>query len=146
MSPTFNKAYDDGLFPLMNNQINEEKAWVNITTPFQKFMKENTREKDLNLFKDIAKETQNLEKDEIPSRVMIPAFMLSELKKAFEIGFLIYLPFLIIDLVVASVLMGMGMMMLPPVIISLPFKLIFFVMIDGWYMLSGSLVKSYGIG
>ena len=77
---------------------------------------------------------------------MIPAFMLSELKKAFEIGFLIYLPFLIIDLVVASVLMGMGMMMLPPVIISLPFKLIFFVMIDGWYMLSGSLVKSYGIG
>ena len=146
MSPTFNKAYDDGLFPLMNNQINEEKAWVNITTPFQKFMKENTREKDLNLFKDIAKETQNLEKDEIPLRVMIPAFMLSELKKAFEIGFLIYLPFLIIDLVVASVLMGMGMMMLPPVIISLPFKLIFFVMIDGWYMLSGSLVKSYGIG
>jgi flagellar biosynthetic protein FliP len=146
MSPTFNKAYDDGLFPLMNNQINEEKAWVNITAPFQKFMKENTRERDLNLFKDIAKETQNLEKDEIPLRVMIPAFMLSELKKAFEIGFLIYLPFLIIDLVVASVLMGMGMMMLPPVIISLPFKLIFFVMIDGWYMLSGSLVKSYGIG
>ena len=146
MSPTFNKAYDDGLFPLMNNQINEEKAWVNITVPFQKFMKENTREKDLNLFKDIAKETQNLEKDEIPLRVMIPAFMLNELKKAFEIGFLIYLPFLIIDLVVASVLMGMGMMMLPPVIISLPFKLIFFVMIDGWYMLSGSLVKSYGIG
>jgi flagellar biosynthetic protein FliP len=146
MSPTFNKAYDDGLFPLMNNQINEEKAWTNITDPFEKFMKENTREKDLNLFRDIAKETQNLEKDEIPLRVIIPAFMLSELKKAFEIGFLIYLPFLIIDLVVASVLMGMGMMMLPPVIISLPFKLIFFVMIDGWYMLSGSLVKSYGIG
>jgi len=130
----------------MNNQINEEKAWTNIADPFEKFMKENTREKDLNLFRDIAKETQNLEKDEIPLRVIIPAFMLSELKKAFEIGFLIYLPFLIIDLVVASVLMGMGMMMLPPVIISLPFKLIFFVMIDGWYMLSGSLVKSYGIG
>jgi flagellar biosynthetic protein FliP len=129
MSPTFNKAYDDGLFPLMNNQINEEKAWTNITDPYEKFMKENKREKDLNLFRDIAKETQNLEKDEIPLRVIIPAFMLSELKKAFEIGFLIYLPFLIIDLVVASVLMGMGMMMLPPVIISLPFKLIFFVMI-----------------
>ena len=87
-----------------------------------------------------------IEKDELPLHVLIPSFILSELKWAFEIGFLIYLPFLIIDLVVASVLMGMGMMMLPPVIISLPFKLIFFVLIDGWYMLAGSLVKSYGIG
>lgn len=146
MFPTFNKSYENGLLPLMNNQINEEKALPDIIDPFKIFMKENTRGKDLDLFKDIAKESQNLEKNELPLRVIIPAFMLSELKRAFEIGFLIYLPFLIIDLVVASVLMGMGMMMLPPVIISLPFKLIFFVMIDGWYMLSGSLVKSYGLG
>ena len=146
MTPTFNKAYEDGLYPLMNNQINEAKAWGNITAPFHKFMKENTRDTDLNLFKGIAKETKIIEKDELPLHVLIPSFMLSELKRAFEIGFLIYLPFLIIDLVVASVLMGMGMMMLPPVIISLPFKLIFFALIDGWYMLAGSLVKSYGIG
>ena len=146
MFPTFNKSYENGLLPLMNNQIDEEKAVPKIIDPFKIFMKENTRQKDLDLFKDIAKESQNLENNELPIRVVIPAFMLSELKRAFEIGFLIYLPFLIIDLVVASVLMGMGMMMLPPVIISLPFKLIFFVMIDGWYMLSGSLVKSYGLG
>ena len=146
MFPTFNKSYENGLLPLMNNQVDEEKALPKIIDPFKIFMKENTRDKDLDLFKDIAKESQNLEKSELPLRVIIPAFMLSELKRAFEIGFLIYLPFLIIDLVVASVLMGMGMMMLPPVIISLPFKLIFFVMIDGWYMLSGSLVKSYGLG
>ena len=146
MTPTFNKAYEDGLYPLMNNQINEAKAWDNITAPFHKFMKENTRDTDLNLFKGIAKETKIIEKDELPLHVLIPSFMLSELKRAFEIGFLIYLPFLIIDLVVASVLMGMGMMMLPPVIISLPFKLIFFALIDGWYLLAGSLVKSYGIG
>ena len=137
MTPTFNKAYEDGLYPLMNNQINEKKSWENITAPFHKFMKENTREADLNLFKEIAKEIKVIEKDELPLHILIPSFMLSELKRAFEIGFLIYLPFLIIDLVVASVLMGMGMMMLPPVIISLPFKLIFFVLIDGWYMLAG---------
>ncbi len=147
MAPTFNKSYENGIHPLMNNQITEEKAWGEITEPFGKFMKENTREQDLNLFQDIAKETQGhkITKD-VPLHIIIPSFMLSELKRAFEIGFLIYLPFLIIDLVVASILMGIGMMMLPPVVISLPFKLIFFVLIDGWYMLCGSLVKSYGIG
>lgn len=145
MAPTFHKSYEDGLFPLMNNSINEEKAWQNIAKPFHEFMLKNAREKDLSLFSEISKITVK-SKEEMPFYVLIPSFMLSELKRAFEIGFLIYLPFLIIDILVASVLMAMGMMMLPPVMISLPFKLIFFVLVDGWYMLCGSLVKSYGIG
>ena len=108
MFPTFNKSYENGLLPLMNNQIDEEKAVPKIIDPFKIFMKENTRQKDLDLFKDIAKESQNLEKNELPIRVVIPAFMLSELKRTFKIGFLIYLPFLIIDLVVASGFNGYG--------------------------------------
>ncbi|MFQ3307441.1 MAG: flagellar biosynthetic protein FliP [Candidatus Midichloriaceae bacterium] len=148
MGPTFQKSYDNGLLPLINNQMTEDVAWEQITSPFKKFMKRNTREKDIDLFVAMSKEggSEELQKDDLPMHVITPSFMLSELRRGFEIGFLIYLPFLIIDLVVASVLMGMGMMMLPPVVISLPFKLIFFVLIDGWYMLSGSLVKSYGIG
>ncbi len=128
----------------MNEEIEELDAFPKITQPFKTFMLSNTRDKDLSLFLDMgAIETVN--KAEIPLHVVIPSFMLSELKRAFEIGFLIFLPFLIIDMLVASTLMAMGMMMIPPVMISLPFKLIFFVLIDGWYMLCGSLVKSYGL-
>lgn len=145
MAPTFEKAYDDGIKPLIEEQIDEATAWPLITNPFHKFMVDNTRDKDLSLFADIAK-FKIEEKEDIPFHILIPSFMISELKRAFEIGFLIFLPFLVIDLLVSSILMAMGMMMLPPVLISLPFKLIFFVTIDGWYMLCGSLAKSYGIG
>jgi flagellar biosynthetic protein FliP len=152
MSPTFEKAYDDGIKPLINNAISEEQAFELTISPFKDFMYENVREKDLSLFTNIAKLEINTETNRaeilqnLPLHVLIPSFMLSELKRGFEIGFLIFLPFLIIDMVVASILMAMGMMMIPPVMISLPFKLIFFVLIDGWYTLSGSLVKSYGLG
>jgi flagellar biosynthetic protein FliP len=107
-------------------------------------MLKNVRDKDLKLFNDLAKEPVPAAADQVSLRILIPAFMISELKRAFEIGFLLFLPFLIIDLVVASVLMSMGMMMLPPVAVSLPFKLIFFVLVDGWSLVAGSLVQSYG--
>lgn len=146
MAPTFEKAYENGLYPLMQNTIKEEAALQNITNPFRDFMLDNVREKDLSLFSNMARlEAEKALKENIPLHVLIPAFMISELKKAFEIGFLIFLPFLVIDMLVSSILMAMGMMMLPPVVISLPFKIIFFVLIDGWYMLCGSLVKSYGL-
>ena len=106
-------------------------------------MQKNVREKDLRLFADMSREARPQEPDDLSLRVLVPAFMISELKRAFEIGFLLFLPFLIIDLVVASVLMSMGMMMLPPVV-SLPFKLIFFVLVDGWTLVAGSLIQSYG--
>jgi flagellar biosynthetic protein FliP len=109
-------------------------------------MQKNVREKDLKLFMDIAKEPPVAGPDQMPLRILVPAFMISELRRAFEIGFLLFLPFLVIDLVVASVLMSMGMMMLPPVVVSLPFKLIFFVLVDGWALVAGSLVQSYGGG
>ena len=107
-------------------------------------MLKNVREKDLKLFNDLSREPPPATPEEMSLRILIPAFMISELKRAFEIGFLLFLPFLIIDLVVASVLMSMGMMMLPPVVVSLPFKLIFFVLVDGWTLVAGSLVQSYG--
>jgi flagellar biosynthetic protein FliP len=109
-------------------------------------MQKNVREKDLKLFSDMAKEAEPAKPEDLSLRVLVPAFMISELKRAFEIGFLLFLPFLIIDLVVASVLMSMGMMMLPPVVVSLPFKLIFFVLVDGWSLVAGSLIQSYGGG
>ncbi|MDJ1257878.1 MAG: flagellar type III secretion system pore protein FliP [Candidatus Midichloria sp.] len=146
MAPTFEKAYGNGLYPLMQNTIKEEAALQNITNPFRDFMLDNVREKDLSLFSNMARlEAKEALKENIPLHVLIPAFMISELKKAFEISFLIFLPFLVIDMLVSSILVAMGMMMLPPVVISLPFKIIFFVLIDGWYMLCGSLVKSYGL-
>ncbi|MDJ1304773.1 MAG: flagellar type III secretion system pore protein FliP [Candidatus Midichloria sp.] len=146
MAPTFEKAYENGLYPLMQNTIKEEAALQNITNPFRDFMLDNVREKDLSLFSNMARlEAEEALKENIPLHILIPAFMISELKKAFEISFLIFLPFLVIDMLVSSILMAMGMMMLPPVVISLPFKIIFFVLIDGWYMLCGSLVKSYGL-
>ena len=114
--------------------------------PFRTFMLRQVRDKDLALFEDIAQVETDATGPNAPLQVLIPAFMISELRRAFEIGFLIYLPFVIIDMVVASILMSMGMMMVPPIIVSLPFKLIFFVLVDGWYLISGSLVKSFGAG
>ena len=145
MAPTFERAYESGLEPLMQNNIAEDVALQNIGKPFRDFMSSNVRQKDLALFTGMAKLDEKTMKDDLPLYVLIPAFMISELRKAFEVGFLIFLPFLIIDIVVSSVLMAMGMMMLPPVMIALPFKIIFFVLIDGWYMLCGSLAKSYGL-
>ncbi|AIK97187.1 flagellar type III secretion system pore protein FliP [Candidatus Paracaedibacter acanthamoebae] len=143
MAPTFEKAYEEGIAPLVAEKISEEQAIHKAVEPFKEFMLRNVREKDLGLFLDLSK-IETLEKpSDTPLKVLVPAFMISELKRSFEIGFLIFIPFLIIDLVVAAVLMSMGMMMLPPVMISLPFKIIFFVLIDGWRLLSGSLVNSF---
>ena len=142
--PGAQKAYDTGMRPLIDNEITAEQAFDRSAVPMRDFMQENVREKDLKLFVDMAKEAEPAKPEEISLRVLVPAFMISELKRAFEIGFLLFLPFLIIDMVVASILMSMGMMMLPPVIISLPFKLIFFVLVDGWSLVAGSLVQSYG--
>ncbi|MCW1843986.1 flagellar type III secretion system pore protein FliP [Prosthecomicrobium hirschii] len=144
MGPVFNQAYDEGIKPLTEQTIELDQAIERAAQPFHVFMREHVREKDLELFVELAREPRPASAEAIPYRVLIPAFMISELRRAFEIGFLLYLPFLIIDLVVASVLMSMGMMMLPPVTISLPFKLIFFVLVDGWNLIAGSLVKSFG--
>ena len=167
MQPTFDAAWDNGVRPMMNNQIDEETAFNRTVEPFHDFMIKHTREKDLALFIEMGKvvagenkpatatpapapaapnAAKTEAKEDVPLRALIPAFMISELRRAFEIGFLLFLPFLIIDMVVASILMSMGMMMLPPSIISLPFKIIFFVLVDGWYLICGSLVQSYGGG
>ena len=144
MGPAFQNAYDTGIRPLFQNEISPEQAFERASVPFRAFMLKNVRDKDLKLFNDLAKEPLPATPEQISLRILVPAFMISELKRAFEIGFLLFLPFLIIDLVVASVLMSMGMMMLPPVVVSLPFKLIFFVLVDGWSLVAGSLVQSYG--
>lgn len=144
MMPTFERAYEDGVLPLVQERISEEEAIVRTAEPFRTFMLANVREKDLDLFAQMVPNLQIATATETPYQILIPAFMISELKRSFEIGFLLFVPFLIIDMVVSSILMAMGMMMLPPVIISLPFKLIFFVLVDGWYMIAGSLVRSFG--
>ena len=144
MGPAFQRGYDVGIRPLINNEINVEQAFTRASEPFKEFMLKNVREKDLSLFMDLSREPRPATPEQTLLRILVPAFMISELKRAFEIGFLLFLPFLIIDLVVASVLMSMGMMMLPPVVVSLPFKLIFFVLVDGWNLVAGSLVQSYG--
>lgn len=144
MAPAFQTAYQDGIQPYLAQQIDQTQAFERTTQPFRAFMLKNVREKDLALFLDMAKEPRPATPEEVSLRVLVPAFMISELRRAFEIGFLLFLPFLIIDLVVASVLMSMGMMMLPPVTVSLPFKLIFFVLVDGWNLVAGSLVQSFG--
>jgi flagellar biosynthetic protein FliP len=145
MGPALQSAYDSGIRPLINNEIGVEQAFQKSSEPLKAFMKKNVREKDLALFSDLSREPRPETPEELSLRILVPAFMISELKRAFEIGFLLFLPFLIIDLVVASVLMSMGMMMLPPVVVSLPFKLIFFVLVDGWSLVAGSLVQSYGL-
>ncbi|MAH84605.1 MAG: flagellar biosynthetic protein FliP [Rhodospirillaceae bacterium TMED8] len=147
MMPTFERAYDTAIKPMMEEQITELEAFERVSVPFRDFMMQHVREQDLALFVDIAEiDPTTVTPNTVSMRVLIPAFMISELRRAFEIGFLIFLPFLIIDMVVASVLMAMGMMMLPPIIIALPFKVIFFVLVDGWYMIVGSLVRSFGGG
>jgi flagellar biosynthetic protein FliP len=143
MEPVFQTAYTQGIKPLMDEKIDELEGLQKIAEPFKEFMLKSTREKDLGLFLDLAKIEKPKTAAETPLRVVVPAFMISELKRAFEIGFLLFIPFLVIDMVVSSILMSLGMMMLPPVMISLPFKLIFFVLVDGWHLVVGSLVKSY---
>ena len=146
MQPTLEQAWDQGVSPLIDEQITETQAFERTVAPFRSFMLANVRPTDLRLFLDIAGIDLVENPDETPLRALIPAFMISELKRAFEIGFLLFVPFLVIDMVVASVLMSMGMMMLPPMMVALPFKLIFFVMVDGWYMVVGSLVKGFTAG
>jgi flagellar biosynthetic protein FliP len=145
MGTTFEKAYQGGIAPLIAEKITEEEAFQKTTAPFHEFMLQNVRDKDLRLFMDMAKIETIAKPEDTPLRLLVPAFIISELRRAFEIGFLIFIPFLIIDMVVASVLMSMGMMMLPPVMISLPFKLVFFVLMDGWNLLCGSLLQSFKI-
>ena len=145
MAPTFETAYVNGIEPLINEEISEEVAFERTVAPVHSFMMEHVREKDLALFLNIADAPIPEAIADVPLRVLVPSFIISELKRAFEIGFLVFIPFIIIDMVVASVLMSMGMMMLPPVMISLPFKLIFFVLVDGWYLIAGSLVQSFGV-
>lgn len=170
MQPTFEKSWEQGIVPLMENELEEKQAIELAAEPFHEFMINNVRDKDLSLFMRIVEEakTVNVDADEnknegetkasdsenktdetsyspeeIPYRALIPAFMISELRRAFEIGFLIYVPFIIVDMVIASILMSMGMMMLPPTMLAMPFKLIFFVLVDGWYLLTGSLIQSF---
>jgi flagellar biosynthetic protein FliP len=143
MAPTLETAWREGVAPLIEERIPESEAVQKALAPLSGFMLDNVREQDLKLFADIAKMEPVAEVKDTPLRVLVPAFMISELRRAFEIGFLLFLPFLIIDMVVASILMSMGMMMLPSAMISLPFKLVFFVLVDGWYLVAGSLVQSF---
>ena len=145
MAPTFDRAWNEGVQPLMNNEITEAQAMERIADPFRQFMGNNVRAKDFELFADLARERgQTVDTGENADlRVLVPAFMISEIRRGFEIGFLIVLPFLVIDLIVATITMSMGMMMLPPTVVSLPFKILFFVLIDGWNLLVGSLVRSF---
>ena len=143
MAPTFKASYEEGIQPYMDQTASLEEAMPKITKPFQSFMLAHVRESDLALFIDMAGNPKPKTAADTPLTTLIPAFLISELRRAFEIGFLLFVPFLVIDMVVSSILMSMGMMMLPPVIISLPFKLIFFVLCDGWHLVAGSLVKSF---
>jgi flagellar biosynthetic protein FliP len=142
-APQFETAWHDGVQPLINGQIDESVAFDRSAKPFHEFMMRHVREKDLGFFMGLSKMPTVATPDDTPLQALVPAFMISELRRSFEIGFLIYIPFIIIDMVIASVLMSMGMMMLPPSLLSLPFKLIFFVLVDGWYVLVGSLVQSF---
>jgi flagellar biosynthetic protein FliP len=144
MSPIWETINKNALTPFMEKAITQEIALTEAMKPLRKFMLAETREDDLNLFVNIAKIERPSSADELPISVIIPAFMISELKTGFEMGFMIYIPFLVIDMVVSSILMAMGMMMLPPTVVSMPFKLILFVLVDGWNLIVGSLVKSFG--
>jgi flagellar biosynthetic protein FliP len=144
MAPTLEQAFNSGIRPLLNEEISEGEALTRTIVPFHKFMMAHVRDRDLKLFLDISKTPVPERAEQTPLRALVPAFMISELRRAFEIGFLLFIPFLVIDMVVASVLLSMGMMMLPPAIVSLPFKLIFFVLVDGWFLVAGSLVQSFG--
>lgn len=143
MAPVFNRVNDEALKPYYEEQISGEQAFEKGSAPVKAFMLKQVREKDLALFVKIANDKRPARPEDISLSTLIPAFAISELKTAFQIGFMIYLPFLVLDMVVASVLLSMGMMMLPPVMVSLPFKLLLFVLVDGWYLIVGSLVKSF---
>ncbi len=145
MSPVLRQINDQAVKPYMSEEVNLEQAFKTGLQPLRGFMFKQTREKDLALFLSMAKLEKPANKDEVPTSILIPAFMISELKTAFQIGFILFLPFLVIDMVVASVLLSMGMMMLPPVMVSLPFKLLLFVLVDGWHLIVGSLVQSFGV-
>lgn len=144
MTPVFKEAYENGIKPLVNEDIDELTAFDRTVQPFKVFMLKHTRERDLDLFMQISKTPPVASPTDVPLQVLLPSFMLSELKRAFEIGFLVFIPFLVIDIVVSSLLLAMGMMMLPPTTVAMPFKIIFFVLIDGWYLIVGSLVQSFG--
>lgn len=144
MTPTFTAAYTQGIQPLVNEEIDEMTAFERSVTPFKEFMLKHAREQDLGMFMELGKIEPVEKAIDTPLQALVPAFMISELRRAFEIGFMLFLPFLIIDMVTASILMSMGMMMLPPVTISLPFKIMFFVLVDGWYLICGSLIQSFG--
>ena len=146
MGPTFERSYNEGVRPLLEQQMELPAAFDAAGGPVKQFMLSQVDQEDLALFVRLSRVQRPATLQELPIRVVTPAFMISELKRAFEIGFLLFVPFLVIDLVVASVLMSMGMMMLPPVVISLPFKLIFFVLVDGWRLVCGSLVESFQRG
>jgi len=144
MAPTYNEVNQQALQPYLKHQIGHEEAFQRALVPVRHFMFAHTREKDLGLFVHLSKMQPPRNPDDVPTYVLIPSFMISELKTAFQIGFLIFIPFLIIDMVIASALMSMGMLMLPPIFISLPFKIILFVLADGWFLVVGSLMRSFG--
>ncbi len=143
MEPYAKKSWEDGIKPYMDQKIGYEVAWEKGMRPFKEFMIKNTRESDLALFYRIKNEPNPKNIDDVPLTLLMPSFIVSELRTAFEIGFLIFLPFLVIDIIVASILMSLGMMMLPPVMISLPIKIIFFIIIDGWQLIIGNLAQSF---
>ena len=143
MYPTWNRVYEDGLSPYLAQDITAEQAWQRTITPVREFLFRYTRQEELSLMVSMAKLEQPEERENVPTRVLIPAFMLSELKTAFQMGVVIYIPFIVVDMVVSSVLLAMGMMMLPPMMVSLPFKLLLFVMADGWNLVVMSLLKSF---
>jgi len=145
MTPVFAKINHTAIQPYMAEKINAQQALEEAVKPVRAFMFKQTREKDLELFLSLTNAAKPQNKDEVSTSVLVPAFMISELKTAFTIGFVLFLPFLIIDMVVASILLSMGMMMLPPIMVSLPFKLLLFVLVDGWYLIVGSLIKSFGV-
>jgi flagellar biosynthesis protein FliP len=143
MAPTFDRAWQNGLKPMLDNQISQQDALAAVAQPFREFMLSQVREKDIALFESLSKGRFDAsDRDKVDLRVLIPAYMISELRRGFEIGFLVVLPFLVIDMIVATLTMSMGMMMLPPSVISLPVKILFFVLVDGWNLLIGSLVRS----
>lgn len=144
MAPVFNKINDTALQPYMNKKITQQVAFDKSIEAMREFMFSQVQENELQLLIDITKKEQPTDRKDLSTAILIPAFMLSELKLAFQMGFMIYVPFLVIDMIVASVLMSMGMMMLPPIVISLPFKLLLFVLVDGWHLVVGSLMKSFG--
>ncbi|KIL44899.1 flagellar type III secretion system pore protein FliP [Jeotgalibacillus soli] len=143
MAPTFNEVNERALTPLFNEEINLEEAYDEASIPLKEFMSKHTRQKDLELFLSYTQAERPETIQDIPLTVMVPAFALSEIKTAFQMGFMIFIPFLVIDMVVASILMSMGMMMLPPVMISLPFKILLFILVDGWYLVMQSLLQSF---